>query len=223
MVVGLVVLAVVIAAVPIRPQHRRVEQSTPTTKSGLAEIVRRSTRRRSGRRRPTARAVAAWCDEIARRVRSGSSLREAVAAVPDDDVTARATSPFRLAIDRGLAISESVARVDPPGPHLGLALDVFATASRIGGPSSASIDRTAVLLRQRASDLDERSSQAAQARLSSHVMTAVPLLLLAFLAATDHDVRAVVTSPVGAICVAAGLALNVAGWWWMRAIVGPPS
>ncbi len=127
-----------------------------------------------------------------------------------------------MAIERGLSISESIARVDEPGDHLRLALDVLATTSRIGGPSAASIDRTAALLRQRAADLDDRSLHAAQARLSTHVMTAVPVLMLAVLVATDGDVRAVVVSPVGIACVTTGLVMNVAGWWWMRRIVGIP-
>ena len=180
-------------------------------------------RRRDRHRRPSARDVASWCDEIARQVRSGSSLRQAVAVIPSDSATEWATSTLRLAIDRGLSINESVDRVDDAGPHLRLALAVLATTSRIGGPSAASIDRTAVLLRQRAADLDERSSQAAQARLSTHVMTAVPLLMLAVLVATDGEVRAAATSPVGAVCVAAGLTLNIIGWWWMRHIVGTTS
>jgi tight adherence protein B len=106
---------------------------------------------------------------------------------------------------------------------LRLALGVTATASRVGGPSAASIDRAAMLLRQRAADLDERATQAAQARLSSHVMTAVPLLMLAALVATDDDVQSALASPVGTACVVAGLVLNAAGWWWMRRIVGVPS
>jgi tight adherence protein B len=125
-----------------------------------------------------------------------------------------------MSIERGRSISESVARADDPGAHLGLALEVLATASRIGGPAAASIDRTAALLRQRAADRDERSSHAAQARLSTQVMTAVPLLMLAVLVIADTDVRAVVASPVGITCVTTGLVLNLAGWWWMRRIVG---
>ena len=39
----------------------------------------------------------------------------------------------------------------------------------------------------------------------------------------DDDVRSVVASPIGTFCVGAGLALNAAGWWWMRRIVGVPS
>lgn len=218
-----VVIAVTMSALPLQPRHRRAEPAVAVTPSRLAVAADRFARRRGHRRRPSARAVGAWCDEVARRVRSGSSLRDAAGVVPADAITEQATSAFRLSIDRGLSIGESVARVENPGPHLGLALDVLATTSRIGGPSAASIDRTAVLLRQRAADLDERSSYAAQARLSTHVMTAIPLVMLAVLVTTDDDIRSTATSPIGAICIAAGSALNVIGWWWMRRIVGATS
>lgn len=175
---------------------------------------------RTTTRPPTARDVAAWCDEIARRVRSGSSLREAVAVLPTDPVTEHATAAMRLALERGTHLAEAAARAGDAGPHLRLALSVIATASRLGGPSAASIDRTAMLLRQRATDSDERATHAAQARLSAHVMTAVPLLMLAVLVTTDDDVRSVAASTTGAILVVTGLVLNAVGWWWMRRIIG---
>jgi tight adherence protein B len=218
-----VALAVAVAALPLRPKRRRTASATGGTQSLPAPMLDPWRHRRSTRRNPGARAVAAWCDDIARSVRSGSTLRDAITTLPADPATERATAPLRLAIDRGASVADAIARVDGPGAHLRLALGVISTASRIGGPAAASIDRTAMLLRQRASDLDERATQAAQARLSSHVMTAVPLLMLAVLVATDDDVRSVVTSPIGTVCVVAGLTLNAAGWWWMRRIVGAPS
>ncbi len=218
-----VALAVVAAAVPLRPRPRRTAPlggDVPARSSRALDAWRL---RRVGHPDPAARAVAAWCDDIARRVRSGSTLRDAVATLPADPATERATVPLRLALERGTSVADAIARVDTDGAHLRLALGVITTASRIGGPAAASVDRAAMLLRQRAADLDDRSTQAAQARLSSHVMTAVPLLMLAALVATDGDVRSVVTSPIGTVCVGAGLALNAAGWWWMRRIVGVPS
>lgn len=218
-----VALAVAIAALRLRPRQRRAARAAGNRPARTVRALDAWRRRRSRRCSPNARAVAGWCDDIARRLRSGSTLRDAVATLPDDPVTERATAPLRLAIDRGASLTDAISRVDDPGPHLRLALGVIATASRIGGPAAASIDRVAMLLRQRASDLDERATQAAQARLSSHVMTAVPLVMLATLVATDDDIRAVVASPIGTLCVGAGLALNAAGWWWMRRIVGVPS
>lgn len=218
-----VAIAVVVAAVALRPRQRRAASAAGSTPAHPARSLDAWKIRRSARGTPDARAVAAWCDDIARRVRSGSTLRDAIAMLPADVATEQATAPLRLAIDRGASVADAVARVDAGGAHLKLALGVIATASRIGGPSAASIDRAAMLLRQRAADLDERVTQAAQARLSSHVMTAVPLLMLAVLVATDDDVRSAMTSPIGMVCVVAGLALNAAGWWWMRRIVGVPS
>lgn len=216
-------LALVAAAARLRPRHRRrcgPDGAAPPRLGGAIEAL---ARRRQRRRTPSARTVAAWCDDIARRLRSGSSLREAITTVPADGTTARATAGLRLAIDRGAPIADAVGRVDDAGPHLRLALGIIATTSRVGGPSAASIDRTAMLLRQRASDHDERTAQATQARLSAHVMTAVPLLMLALLLATDDDVRSVAVAPVGAACIGSGLALNAAGWWWMRRLIGTPS
>jgi tight adherence protein B len=218
----LVGLTVGVAAVPLRPRRHRDDLDRASVPP-FAALAAAWTAQRNRHRQPSARAVAGWCDEIARRVRSGSSLRDAVTVLPTDTPTERATSPIRLAIERGLSIPDSVGRVPDVGPHLRLALGVIATTSRIGGPSAAAIDRTAMLLRQRAGDLDDRSSQAAQARLSTHVMTAVPLVMLGVLVATDDDVRSATTTPVGAGCILAGLVLNAVGWWWMHRIVGGSS
>lgn len=218
-----VALAVVTAALAARPRQQRAASDDKMPLTGTERTLGAWRLRRSGCLDPPARAVAAWCDDISRRVRSGSTLRDAVAVLPIDPAVERVTAPLRLAIERGASVADSIARVHAAGAHLRLALGVISTASRIGGPVAASIDRAAMLLRQRGADLDERAAQAAQSRLSSHVMTAVPLLMLAVLVTTDDDIRSVMTSPVGTACVAVGLALNAAGWWWMRRIVGVPS
>ncbi len=55
--------------------------------------------------------------------------------------------------------------------------------------------------------------------MSARVLTTVPLVMLTVLVATDADVRDVLAAPSGGGVVAAGLALNVVGAWWMRRIV----
>lgn len=219
MAITLGVTAIFVAAAAVRPRPRRHQSDTVPAPARIDTLVISWTQRRARRREPSAREVGEWCDDIARRVRSGSSLRNAVTDALTGAAVERATAPLLLGLDRGQSIVDAIGRVRAQGPHLELALGVLATASRIGGPSAAAIDRTAMLLRQRTADLEERSTQAAQALLATHVMTAVPLVMLGVLVVTDTDVRSVATSSAGASCIGAGLLLNVAGWCWMHRIV----
>lgn len=214
-------LIVAVIAVAMRPVPRRAsDEPILATGARLDRAAAAWQQRRALRRTPTPSDVAAWCDDLARSVRSGSSLRDALLTVmPVDASTAAATATMRLAIDRGAPVAAAVVRIGAVGQDLRTALSVIAIASRLGGPCAAAIDRTAMTLRQRAADADERGVQAAQARLSSHVMTAVPLLMLGVLFATDDDVRVVTVSPIGATCIVAGLTLNATGSWWMHRIV----
>src|SRR5690606_37511270 len=98
------------------------------------------------------------------------------------------------------------------GPHLALACQVLTVATQLGGSPARAVDRTAVVLRQRAADGQERLAQAAQTRMSAHVLTALPVAVLAVLSLTDPDVRAVLASPIGATIVGVGLLLNLCGW-----------
>ena len=223
---------VLVAAAPLRPRPRRSPEVSPSqgaSAGGRDRTAARVTTAAHGalraiRRRerwPQPRDVAAWCNELARELRSGSTLRHALMTVePDDAATRERTAPLHLAVERSRPIGAAVAGVRHPGPHLGLALAVIVAAADVGGSAAEPLDRVAGALRQRAADHDERGVHAAQARLSAHVMTAVPLLMLAFLTVFDDDVRAVLTRPVGVTCVGIGLTLNAAGWFWMRRIVG---
>ncbi len=58
--------------------------------------------------------------------------------------------------------------------------------------------------------------------MSAHVLTVVPLLMLALLTIADADVRDAVIRPAGATCVVVGLLLNLLGWSWMRRIASVP-
>jgi tight adherence protein B len=200
-----------------RPVHPRPE--SPSSGGGRFPVEKiRWPRRRHPLASP--RSVASWCDALARSLRSGSTLVGALReAVPADPTTAAVTAPIRLALERGQSVGDAVGRVDRPGQHLHLALAVLTTAAHVGGPAGQALDATATTLRQRADDHDSRAVQAAQARMSAHVMTALPVVMLGVLVSTDGDVRATVSGPIGASCVGLGLALNGAGWWWMRRIV----
>jgi tight adherence protein B len=177
--------------------------------------------RRAERRAPSARAVAEWCDDLARQLRSGSTPREAMTTtLPNDPATRFATDELRRRLDRGWSMVDACEPPSDAGAHLRLAIIVITTAARLGGSPAPAIDRTAGTLRQRAVDADERRVHAAQARLSAHVLTAVPLAMLLLLLVADDGVRAAATSALGATCIGVGLSLNAIGSVWMRRIIG---
>ena len=227
----LVALLLVLLCVALRPAVPARRYRDPNTPSRPHRPLIRAARQQwsalARRRRPALRpeVVASWCDELARQVRAGGSLRGALReASSTDEAMRHSIEPMRLALERGATVAASVA-VQHQEPvrgreHLGLACSVIATSAVIGGSASAPLERVAAALRLRAVDQQDRMTQAAQARMSAHVLTVVPLIMLALLIATDADVRAAVVGRAGALCVLAGVALNALGWWWMRRIIG---
>ena len=183
-----------------------------------AETWRRMRRRR---RALGPVAVAEWCDDIARSIRAGDTLRAAVSATPDHAGVAAATAPFRARLARGEVVADSAERVEQTGhqPHLAMATSVIAASSRLGEVRAEPFDRVAAVLRLRDADQQERAVHSAQAAMSARVLTALPVAMLALLLVTDSDVRTALTQPVGATLVALGTGFNTAGLLWMRRIV----
>lgn len=177
-----------------------------------------------GRSRPHApddTEVAAWCRRVAAGVRSGSSLTGAVVGADEPG------SPFRdvgHAVRRGRPLA-AVLRATPgdPATAVGLAVPVLATCAELGGPAAGAIEQLAAVLDARASARAERAAASAQATLSARVLTLVPIGVVVLLAVVEPSVRRATTTPVGATCIAAGVALDLCGWWWMhRMIRGRP-
>jgi tight adherence protein B len=221
---GGVVAATLVAGAALRPTRSpRVERSDDGG-AGAPDrpmLLVRPSLLGSGRDVSAPLAVAAWFDELGRALRSGETLHHTLATVEPADSRLRAsTAPMRLALERSDGVADAVGRIDAAGPHLDLAVAVLTASARVGGSGAAAIDRAAAALRRRAADAAERRAQSSQARLSAHVMTAVPLLMLLSLLVTDADVRDVVASPLGLALLVSGLLLNATGWLWMRRVVG---
>ena len=187
--------------------------------------------------------VARWCDDLARRVRAGSSLggrsariheRRARRCTPRRHRSATPSSAARRSPSRwrcwprwtapDAAHRPSCGPSAPGQQHLALACSVIAAVAEVGGSAAPALDRAASALRLRAIDRDDRATHAAQARLSAHVLTVLPLLMLSVLVLADADVRdVVIAGRVGATCVLIGATLNLVGWWWMRRVIGAPT
>jgi tight adherence protein B len=163
--------------------------------------------------------LAAWCDTLARAVRGRATLNDAVRsqrATPDIELH---LAPVRLAVERGTPLADALAVATGTDPNLDMVLVVLRTCATHGGPAAQPIDRVAAALRQRAALAAERRSHSAQARLSAHVMTALPGALLAVLVTSSSSVRSAIRSPLGVTVLLAGVALNGLGWWWMRRMI----
>ena len=174
-------------------------------------------------RAPNELDVAAWCDDLAREIRSGSSLATALRQCAAHDGIAAVVGPATARLDRGQSLSTALRSVtsDPSAP-IGLALTALRSCADLGGPAASPLERAAATLRERDAIGQEQQSQSAQAQMSARVMTLVPIGMLALLALADAHVRGAIRTPPGLAAVTSGAALNAIGWWWMQRIIGRP-
>lgn len=167
---------------------------------------------------PTTRAVhgadewATVLDAVAAEVRAGSSLLAAWAAVHH-----RRRLDGRHGID-SRTVDEFVAATAVDDDEA-IAIHAIAAAHDLGGPVAATLDTGAALLRERLAMRADARLHSAQARLSAHVLTVVPLAFAVCAAILSRSFRAALATTPGALSFAAGLALNAIGRRWMTAVV----
>lgn len=158
-------------------------------------------------------------DAVARRVRTGSSL---TAAVIDEIDRSPPLRPTAEGLRRGGTLSAALDRVHATDPDVALMVHALSAAARLGGPVAATLDQAASVVRERSAARAERRAHSAQARLSARVMTIVPVAFAGWNVISSETARAVyLTSQAGAAVAVAGVLLNIAGWRWMKKIVGP--
>jgi Flp pilus assembly protein TadB len=217
----LAAVAVVLAAAAVAPAAMSPARSLRPSAAGRRHgwAGRRLLRRRVVE--PDDVSVAAWCDRVIGGLRAGSSLTRAVADAGDEP-----GSPFAdvaHAVRRGRPLAAAV-RDEPggPGTAVGLAGPVVAVCADVGGATTVALERVTTTLLARAAERDERRTASAQAALSARVLTLLPLGVLGLLVVAEPSIRSTLVSPLGASCVVAGVTLEVAGWWWMRRLIGRP-
>jgi tight adherence protein B len=155
-----------------------------------ARTAGRSPRPVRRRRRDPAEVVAEQLAAVAREVRAGSSLTNAIATSPTTD------------------------------PDWALARAVLATLAEHGGPAAEPLDRVAATLRERAALRDERRVHAAAAVLSARLLTWLPILVAGWSVLTSPSVRHVLlATPVGWACLTGGVVLNLLGRHWTARII----
>ena len=98
-------------------------------------------------------------------------------------------------------------------------IDLAATGG-VGGVLA--LERAAIVLRERSTNINDRQMQASQALLSTKVLSWAPVAVAGWLIATSSSVRNfLILSVSGWVCILLGLSLNYAGRRWMQTIVAP--
>lgn len=108
-----------------------------------------------------------------------------------------------------------------PGSGLPLLADALALAGTTGGSQVAALTGVAATLREREALGREVRALGAQAQLSAGVLVAVPVGFAAVVALLDRRIAGfLLTTAGGWACASVGLALDLAGAWWMRRLIG---
>ena len=179
---------------------------------------------RSRRGRGDARVEAALpgaLESVARTLRSGASIRQAV-----EEAAAATPGPLGDELDR---VATQAARGVPlldalealaerrPLPGVRLAVAALCLGIETGGAQARAVDGVAATLRERLGVGAEVRALAAQAHISAVVIGVAPLGFGAFAAATDPRTAQFVFHTVpGLALLCAGLALDGLGWLWMN-------
>ena len=162
-------------------------------------------------------------EAVARSLRSGASLRQAVEEAGRAGGTDRALAGelARAAAEAGQGASlvsalEAVgARRPLPGIRLGVA--ALCLGAETGGAQARAVDGVAATVRERLAVAAELRALSSQARISALVIGVAPVGFGAFAAATDpRTSQFLLHTSAGLALLVVGLVLDALGWLWMQ-------
>jgi len=168
-------------------------------------------------------AITDFLDAIARDVRSGFSLASSFVQCSDQlsDET-HWSQPVAQQCLRGVVLADALVECALPTwtPEIRFASRTLAVASAGGAGVAPALEHSASVLREQQGLMLDRDVQAAQAQLSTKVLTWLPIAVFAWIAITDPIARMfLLSTPLGMCCVATGITLNVSGRKWMSHVV----
>jgi tight adherence protein B len=163
-------------------------------------------------------------EAVARSLRSGASLRQAVeeaGRASSGSGRALAAELARAAAEAAqgaslVAALEAVAVRRPlPGVRLGVA--ALCLGAETGGAQARAVDGVAATVRERLAVAAELRALSSQARISALVIGVAPVGFGAFAAATDpRTAQFMLHTPAGLALLVCGLILDALGWLWMQ-------
>jgi len=168
-------------------------------------------------------AITDFLDAIARDVRSGFSLASSFVQCSDQQSDDNHWSqPVAQQCLRGVVLADALVECALPTwtPEIRFASRTLAVASAGGAGVAPALEHSASVLREQQALMLDRDVQAAQAQLSTKVLTWLPIAVFAWIAITDPIARMfLLSTPFGMCCVATGITLNVSGRRWMSHVV----
>lgn len=179
--------------------------------------------RRAGEQRRVVRELPDALEDVARSLRSGTSLRVALGEAAGAERTG-ARGDLAIVVEwaqRGEPLGTALdawARWRPL-PEVRLAVAALGLGLEAGAASARTVDGLALTLRERAAVVGEVHAQAAQARLSALVIAALPVAFTTWTCLTDRRIATFLfATPAGWGCLLGGITLNAIGIMWMRRI-----
>jgi tight adherence protein B len=167
--------------------------------------------------------MVALLDAVARSLRAGIGIHQALAdaavvagvhrsAIQRVSHLVGGGVPLRAALDEW--------RRSHPQPPVALATAVLSFSVHTGAPAARAVDGAAATLRERVVLHGEVRALAAQARASAGVVAIAPLAFTVVVSVGDPRVLAwLVGSPVGWVCLVAGVGAEMVCVVWMRSLV----
>lgn len=181
-------------------------------------------RRRKHRRLKFIRQLPDALDFLARAMRAGNpftvALRAAAAELPDPVSTefAIAFDEINFGLDVEDALRNLAQRVE--GPDVGYFATAVIIQRRTGGNLADILNRIATMLRSRERTTNEVRIQAAEMKLSAHVLIALPILVAVFLLLFQPGYMASLLShSLGPILIGLQLAFMLVGYLIMRSMI----
>jgi tight adherence protein B len=166
--------------------------------------------------------VADFLDAIAREVHSGYSLTLAFVNTAERFPSlAWWTEPISLHCIRGHSLATAIADTSPQNwtADIALATRTLSVASNGGYGIVGALEKSASILREREHVAHERHAQTAQIRLSTAVLSWIPLVICAWIITRQSHTRTfLLHTPLGLLCIVVGLLLNIVGRKWITRI-----
>ena len=212
-VAALLAVHAVRAAVRLASESTRLPVFDVRSRAGASPWARRREDRKADRALPDT------LERVARALRSGASLPQALAAGQPDTPALLARHWRRLvseSADVGVLAAAERWRGRHPSRAVALTVAALAVASDVGGPQAKAIDTVAATLRQRVALEAEVGALSAQSRMSAVVIALAPVAFAVIASGLEPAYLAFLFgTPAGLVMLATGLALQLAGLWWM--------